>query len=133
VGLVNTLVGSAIMFALYNAAGYSYWLSSSANYILTSILSFFLNKYWTFRVRQWSLRMVAAFALTIAVSYMLAYGIAKPVAYWALRGHGEKVRGNAALLAGMCLFTGLNYLGQRFAAFRKEKTIGENYDLNSKE
>jgi putative flippase GtrA len=117
VGIVNTLVGSAIMFTLYNAAGCSYWLSSSANYVLTSILSFFLNKYFTFRVKQWSARMVIAFVLTIAVSYVLAYGVARPAAQWALRGYGEKVRGNAALLTGMCLFTGLNYLGQRFAAF----------------
>lgn len=42
VGVINTLVGSAIMFGLYNFAGCSYWISSAANYILTSILSFFL-------------------------------------------------------------------------------------------
>ena len=43
VGVINTLVGSAIMFGLYNLAGWGYWLSSAANYILTSILSFFLK------------------------------------------------------------------------------------------
>ena len=48
VGVVNTLVGMAIMFGLYNLAHCSYWVSSAANYILTSILSFFLNKYFTF-------------------------------------------------------------------------------------
>ena len=41
VGVINTLVGTAIMFGLYNLAHYSYWVSSAANYILTSILSFF--------------------------------------------------------------------------------------------
>ena len=49
VGVVNTLVGTAIMFGLYNLAHCSYWVSSAANYLLTSILSFFLNKYFTFQ------------------------------------------------------------------------------------
>ena len=49
VGVINTLVGSAIMFGLYNLAHCTYWASSAANYVLTSILSFFLNKYFTFK------------------------------------------------------------------------------------
>ena len=31
VGVVNTLVGMAIMFGLYNLAHCSYWVSSAAN------------------------------------------------------------------------------------------------------
>ena len=52
VGVVNTLVGMAIMFGLYNLAHCSYWVSSAANYILTSILSYFLNKYFTFQTES---------------------------------------------------------------------------------
>ena len=51
VGVINTLVGSAIMFGLYNFAGCSYWISSAANYILTSILSFFFNKYFNLKIK----------------------------------------------------------------------------------
>ena len=79
VGVVNTLVGTAIMFGLYNLAGASYWLSSAANYVLTSILSYFLNKYFTFRSKGGSLREILRFALNIAVCYLLAYGVAKPL------------------------------------------------------
>lgn len=50
VGVINTLVGTAIMFGLYNLAGASYWLSSAANYVLTSILSFFSQQ--TFHLPQ---------------------------------------------------------------------------------
>jgi putative flippase GtrA len=121
VGVVNTLVGSAIMFLLYNLAGLSYWLSSGANYFFTSILSFFLNKYFTFSVKDWSVQMVVSFALTIIIAYVIAYSIAKPLVYTMLKGYSEKVRGNVSLLCGMCLFTGLNYLGQRFVAFRTKK------------
>ena len=79
VGVVNTLVGMAIMFGLYNLAHCSYWVSSAANYILTSILSFFLNKYFTFQNKERSWKQVAKFIINIAVCYVLAYGIAKPV------------------------------------------------------
>ena len=121
VGVVNTLVGTAIMFGLYNLAGASYWLSSAANYVLTSILSYFLNKYFTFRSKGGSLREILRFALNIAVCYLLAYGVAKPLVIWALSAATDKVRDNVAMLVGMCLFTGLNYLGQRFFAFAQKK------------
>jgi putative flippase GtrA len=121
VGVVNTLVGSAIMFSLYNITGCGYWLSSAMNYALTSVLSFFLNKRFTFGVKQWSFKMILLFALTIAVSYILAYGIAKSAIHFLLRNQSPRLRDNAALFAGMCLFTGLNYLGQRFAVFRRRQ------------
>ena len=120
VGVINTLVGSAIMFGLYNLAGASYWLSSAANYVFTSILSFFLNKYFTFRSQGHSLREVLRFALNIAVCYIVAYGVAKPLVLWALSATTDTVRDNVAMLVGMCLFTGLNYLGQRFFAFAEK-------------
>lgn len=120
VGVINTIIGSAIMFVLYNAAGCSYWLSSAANYILTSILSYFLNKYFTFKNTERSLKQVARFALNIAICYFLAYGIAKPAVLVLLKGYEEHFTTNVAMLVGMCLFTGFNYLGQRFFAFKKD-------------
>lgn len=41
VGIVNTAVGWAVMFVLYNAFHAGYWLSSAANYIVGSVCSFF--------------------------------------------------------------------------------------------
>lgn len=121
VGVINTLVGTAIMFGLYNLAHVGYWLSSAANYILTSILSYFLNKYFTFRNTEKGWRPILRFAVNIGVCYLLAYGIAEPLMRWALSGATETLRENAAMLTGMCLFTGFNYLGQRLFAFREKK------------
>jgi len=118
VGVVNTLFGAAIMFGLYNLAGCSYWLSSAANYVLASILSFFLNKFFTFRNTERSVSQVIRFIVNIALCYLVAYGVAKPLAYFALSGASEALRDNAAMAAGMVFFTGLNYVGQRFFAFR---------------
>ena len=54
-----------------------------------------------------------------AVCYVLAYGIATPVVMYILSGAGQKIQENAAMLAGMCLFTGFNYIGQRMFAFKE--------------
>jgi putative flippase GtrA len=118
VGVANTLVGSGLMFVLYNVFSAGYWVSSLCNYIVGSIISFFLNKYFTFQVRKWSVFMVITFALTIAFSYAAAYGLAKPLMNFLLRSYPQKIRENASLFTGMCFFTGINYLGQRLIVFK---------------
>ena len=118
VGVVNTLFGTIVMFSLYNLAGCSYWISSAATYILGSILSFFLNKYFTFQNRERSWGQVVRFTVNIAACYLVAYGVAKPAVRMLLSGQSVSIQENAAMLAGRCLFTGLNYFGQRLFAFR---------------
>jgi len=119
VGVVNTLVGSGLMFVLYNFLGTDYWVSSATAYVVGSALSFFLNKYWTFKIRKWSVFIVAGFVLNIAICYLLAYKVARILVYALLLSHPEKIKDNVAMLVGICLFTGLNYLGQRFVVFRR--------------
>ena len=121
VGVLNTLVGAGVMFLLFNVAGWSYWLSSAANYLVGGVLSFFLNKYFTFRNRERSWGQVCRFVLTVAVCWVMAYAVAKPLARLALAGWEEKLQENGAMLAGMCIYTGLNYFGQRFFAFGRRK------------
>ena len=65
--------------------------------------------------------MVIAFILNIALSYFIAYGLAKPLINYFLNSKPQNIRENIALFTGMCLFTGLNYLGQRFVVFNKRK------------
>jgi putative flippase GtrA len=122
VGCINTLVATIFIFVLYNFAGFGYWVSSAAGYFIGSILNLFLNKYFTFRVKNWSAHMIISFVLTIAVSYLLAYGIAKPAVSYILSNNSVRLRDNTALLVGMCLFTGLNYLGQSFFVFKVFRT-----------
>lgn len=122
VGLINTFIGMAIMFGLYNLAGWSYWLSTLTNYVLTSILSYVLNKKFTFGHKGDVAGSAIRFAVNIAVCYVIAYGVAKPLMYSLLSGHTVKLRENAAMLVGMVLFTGLNYIGQRSFAFRDSQT-----------
>ena len=119
VGLINTVVGAAIMFIFYNCFNLSYWLSSASNYIVGSILSYFMNKYYTFKYKERDWGVVLRFALTIAVCYGVAYGIAKPLIRHLLCGMNVSIQENGAMLVGLCLFATLNYFGQRFFAFKK--------------
>lgn len=120
VGVLNTVVGTTIMFVLYNKLHCTYWQSSFANYFFGSILSFFLNKYFTFRSKKRSWAEVGRFIINIAVCYLLAYGISKPLMLHLLAGYSQQFRENVAMLFGMVLFVALNYLGQRFFTFRKD-------------
>ena len=54
----------------------------------------------------------------MTVCYLLGYGLAKPLVLYLLAGQAVNVQENVAMLVGMCLYTGLNYLGQRFFAFK---------------
>lgn len=124
IGVINTIVGTTIMFVFYNVLDISYWISTASNYFLTSILSFFLNKYFTFKNQKSSFMQIVRFAVNILVCYFVAYGIAKQLALYIFEFAGERLQNNIAMIIGMGLFTGLNYIGQRFFCF-KEKPEGD--------
>ena len=89
--------------------------------MIGSIVSYFLNKHFTFRNTEKDSKVVGRFILNITACYLLAYGLAKPVVTWLLSNTGwsQQIQGNLAMLGGSVLFVMLNYLGQRFFAFRK--------------
>ncbi|WP_235804672.1 GtrA family protein [Liquorilactobacillus capillatus] len=120
VGIANTVFGMAIMFIFYNLFHFNYWVSSASNYIFGSILSYFLNKYFTFQNKSKDKRIIIRFIINITLCYLIAYGIAQPVMKALFSGFPMKIQENSAMLAGTILFVGLNYLGQRFWAFKKE-------------
>lgn len=121
VGIVNTLFGTAIMFVFYNVFHLSYWISSASNYFFGSILSYFLNKGFTFKYGKTDFKSIFRFTVNILVCYLLAYGIAKPVMRYLLSGYSVSIQENVSMVLGMVLFVGLNYVGQRFFAFKKDE------------
>ena len=110
VGVVNTLIGSLIMFTLYNFAHCNYWISSFANYFFGSILSYFLNKNFTFQNKNKDYKIVLKFICNIS----------KPASKMLLSSTPITIQENISLLIGMGLFVILNYIGQRFFTFKKE-------------
>ncbi len=121
VGVLNTLVGSAVMFSAYNLLHLNYWVSSALNYIVGSVVSYLLNKKFTFKSKKSSKTTVPRFVLNISLCYLIAYGAAKPIMGKILSSFGENIRENGAMVFGMGLFVMLNYVGQRLFVFKKEE------------
>lgn len=121
VGVINTLVGTAVMLVAYNLIHLSYWVSSAANYVIGSVVSYVLNKHFTFQNRDKSPKVLLKFIVNISVCYLLAYGLAKPLAIRLLEGMSVSVQENVAMLTGMCLFVVFNYVGQRYFAFKEKE------------
>lgn len=118
VGVANTVVGTAVMYGLYNIGHFDYWFSSAMNYVVGSVLSYFLNKRFTFKSTSKSWREVLRFIVNIAACYFVAYTLARPLVQAIFDGLSDTARDNIAMLGGMVIFTCLNYLGQRFFAFK---------------
>ncbi len=119
VGIINTLVGTTVMFVAYNLLHFSYWVSSASNYVVGSIVSYFLNKYFTFQNNEKSLGQLLKFIVNITVCYLLAYGLAKPVVSWILQNQSKSIQDNCSMLVGMGAFVVFNYIGQRLIVFKK--------------
>lgn len=120
VGVGNTLLSMVLMYLL---EGLGYWPSTAIAYAAGAAMSFFLNRYFTFHSKEDLWRSLGKFIVNVALCYVVAYALAQPLAQAALRDTGlsglwqERI----AKLAGMCLYTLLNYFGQRFFAFRRGK------------
>lgn len=119
VGVINTIVGTGVMFISYNIFSASYWLSSALNYIIGSIVSYFLNKYFTFEYKKKNRIVMVKFVVNISICYLLAYGVAQKVIFFLLSGYPIRIKDNISMLAGMVLFVLINYFGQRLWVFKE--------------
>ncbi|MCL2877177.1 MAG: GtrA family protein [Acidobacteria bacterium] len=121
VGALNTLLGAGIMFGLYNLAGLGYWSSSAVSYITASIFSFFMNRSFTFGDKSSPGLPALKFTANIVVCYLLSFSLAKPLILLLLNSMNlsQNTTDNIAMLAGMIMFTGFNYIGQRYFVFRE--------------
>lgn len=120
VGVGNTLLSLILMFLL---EGLGYWPSTAIAYVAGATLSFFLNRYFTFHSDEDFWRSVGKFIINVAVCYVVGYGLAKLLVPIPEQPNAVPVIWFERLskLVGMGLYTLLNYLGQRFFAFRKGK------------
>lgn len=122
VGILNTVVGTMVMFFAFNVLNMGYWFSSAMNYIVGSILSYFLNKYFTFGSKKRSKKEVIRFLVNIALCYLLAYGLAQPIVKKLIVAMDislkERILEQVAMIFGMCFFVVLNFLGQKLFVFK---------------
>lgn len=121
VGVINTIIGTSVMFLLYNLADAGYWISTVLNYVIGSIVSYLLNKYYTFKQNERSVSEILKFIMNISICYLLAYSIAHRVTTIILTNVRLSIRENIAMFVGMVLFVVLNYIGQKHFVFNYKK------------
>ncbi len=132
VGVLNTVVGEGLKALLLALTPLAPLPASFISVTLSSVMSYFLNRYFTFQYHGDGLRTALRFSLNILVCYLLSHAIALLLIYPLLTGAeggwfaglsliagGKKTAADyIATYSGSCFFTGFNYLGQRFFAFR---------------
>ena len=111
VGVLNTLIGLAIIFGLMRFGGVQYVLANAIGYAVGMALSFALNRSWTFAHNGPILHSALQWALVIAVAY--AVNISLVVAVHEYFGVDRYLSQAFGVLA----YTGLSFLGGRFYAF----------------
>lgn len=119
VGVMNTIIGTTVMFVAYNFLGLGYWISSALNYIVGSIFSYFANKYFTFKSENKSGKEIVRFVLNIVLCYFIAYGLAKPIINVLLGSIISNISllEQLGMILGMGIFIIINFLGQKFFVF----------------
>ncbi|MBP0726479.1 GtrA family protein [Bacillus sp. RG28] len=122
VGIINTIVGLSIMYALLHLVGFSYWISTFIGNTFGATVSYFLNRMFTFRSRNAHLSSVLRFVLVIGLCYFLSYFIGIRVVKCGLafiQINSNKTIQDLSILVGTGLYTILNYFGQKVFVFRE--------------
>lgn len=113
VGLVNTGIGLGTIYLLQIGFGVDYRLANTAGYALGIVNSFVLNRVWTFKSRDARVaRQGTLFLLVAGACWALQLGAV------ILLVETLTVDPDAAQPLGMVVYTGLNYLGNRFFVFK---------------
>jgi putative flippase GtrA len=123
VGVFNTLLGLALSFTFYQVLTLGYWPSTALSTAIGMVFSFFLNRNFTFGHNGNALPSFVKFTMGQVLCYIIAYKVAQPLVKSLLNmppfAHLGGYAGQLSILAGMCLFTLINYLTQRLFVFRE--------------
>lgn len=113
VGVANTLISLALLFFLEEVVKMDIRIANPLAYLLGTVNSFYLNKKWTFKSEGKVHKEGPLFFAVIGVAWLIQYVIA---VYWMVGIlHWDKF---VAQVIGMVLFTGLNFVGQKFITFK---------------
>lgn len=117
VGMLNTVIGTSIMFIAYNVFHLDYWIASALNYSLASLMSYHLHKRITFKIHQAGVMVFIRFNIWIAICYLISFHLAKSMIKFLFMAQTETIQVNSAFVVGTGLFILLNYLGQKYWVF----------------
>lgn len=119
VGIINTIIGTTLMFTFYEILVLGYWLSSAIAYIIAGLASYFLNKKFTFKSDTKNTSGMIKFIILLCICYFIAYTIAKPFTFFVLSNSSLSIKDieQIAMLVGMFFYSLLNYFGQKIWVF----------------
>ena len=111
VGVVNTVLGLTVIFALMCFGGVQYIVANAVGYAVGTVVSFVLNRSWTFYHKGPVLSSAVRWALVIAIAY--GANVFVVIVSHEYFGIDRYISQGFGVLA----YTGLSYLGGRFYAF----------------
>jgi len=125
-GAINTLIGTTIIVAFRYGAGWTYGMSTFFGNAAGASVSFLLNKAYTFRSGVPSSTAAVRFIAVVLICYFLAYNLGLRAAVILLNaiGMSDLPVEDHAILFGICLYTLLNYWGQKLFVFRDRTPVG---------
>jgi putative flippase GtrA len=112
VGLINTLIGLAVIYAAMRFGNVQYVIANTLGYAVGAAISFVLNRSWTFRFKGAILHSALQWALVLAVAFVAnIFAVIVAHEYFGVDQYLSQV-------FGVLVYTGLSFLGGRFYAFR---------------
>ena len=114
IGVLNTLVGGALIYLAHNAFGLGVIVSNVIGYGAGLTLSYFGNKYWTFGDTSRSAVAPMIFAALVAVAFSSNLGIT-----FGLIAAGLSF--NIAQFFGIVTYSAIVFLGMKFLLFSERK------------
>ena len=122
VGVFNTILGLCLVGIFYELLHMGYWLSTLLSNVLGGIIAFTLNRNYTFKSDANYLMAGIKFFANVLICYFIAYSMAKPLVNKLVQNFvmilSTHWKDRISILFAMCLFTMLNFLGQRFFVFK---------------
>lgn len=112
VGVLNTIVGVAVIFILYSGFGYGLMVSNAVGYGIGLVLSYVLNGSWTFGSSSYQLTDIGRYAVLVCVAFVVSFLLIERLMslglpYW------------IAQVSGVVAYSVLVFLGMKYAIFTK--------------
>lgn len=117
VGVINTLLCLAVIFALKSMAGFGDVPANITGYAFGLACSFLLNRRWTFAHSERPLPALLRFLLVFLLSYLLNIAIVLGLIHCGLNSY-------LAHIAGMPPYSVVFYFGCRYFAFPGSASSG---------
>ena len=113
VGILNTALTLSVIFILTKKLHVFYITANITGYVIGVMNSFFWNKIWVFKSGNYYIWELGSFWLNVGICYLLQLGL-----LIALKEEFG-INQDLAIVAGMVMYAGCNFLGNRLFVFHK--------------